>query len=145
MQFTNEVIIDLPRERVVELFTDTEFSKRWQPSLQKIESVSGEPLQEGSVSHLYYEDNGREMTLVETVTLNKLPEEFAAVYETPSVLNTNVSHFYVLGENQTRWVMENEFNFRGFMRIMAIFIRGSLPKRTQKDMELFKSAAEAIS
>jgi len=142
MQYTNEVTIDLPRERVVELFQDPEFAHRWQPGLLRIEAVSGEPGQAGSVAHMHYEEGGRKMTLKETITENNLPDEFVAVYEAPNVYNVSANRFYAVGEGQTRWVMENEFKFSGFMRIMAFFMRGSFPNRTQKDMESFKIAAE---
>jgi hypothetical protein len=43
----------------------------------------------------------------------------------------------------TRWVMENEFRFTGWMVLMGIFMRGAFPKQTLKDMNRFKAFAEA--
>lgn len=143
MQYKNEVVINLPRERVSELFQDPEFTKNWQPMLRELEPVSGEPGATGSVTHMHYDENGRNVTLIETIRSNNLPEEFTAVYEASNVYNLCANHFHEVGENQTRWVMENEFKFGGWMRIMAFFMRGAFPKRTQKDMEAFKKAAEA--
>lgn len=143
MKYINEVTINLPRERVSELFQDPDFAHNWQPGLQSIEPVSGTPGQVGSVAHMHYDENGRKMTLKETITSNNLPEEFSAVYEAPNVHNISSNRFYAVSEHQTRWVMENEFKFGGFMRIMAFFMRGAFPDRTQKDMEGFKAAAES--
>jgi len=143
MKYSNEVMINLPRERVTELFQDTDFAHNWQPGLQRIEPVSGTPGEVGSVAHMHYDENGRKMTLKETITSNNLPEEFTATYEAPNVYNISNNRFHAISENQTRWVMENEFKFSGFMRIMAFFMRGAFPNRTQEDMESFKSAAES--
>ncbi|MCA9913087.1 MAG: SRPBCC family protein [Anaerolineae bacterium] len=143
MHYQNEVTISLPRERVSELFQDPEFTRNWQPMLRELEPISGEPGAAGSVTHMHYDENGRVVTLQETIQSNNLPESFTAVYEAPNVYNRCVNHFYKVGDDQTRWVMENEFKFTGWMRIMAFFMRGAFPKRTQKDMQAFKMAAEA--
>lgn len=144
MKYTTEVTINLPRERVAELFQSPEFSKRWQPTLHSLETVSGEHAQTGSVSHLHYVDGKREMTMKETILSNNLPEEFTAVYEVPNVYNLNINRFYPVGEGQTRWESVNEFRFKGFMRIVAFFMRGAFTSRTQQDMEVFKAEAESM-
>ncbi len=43
MQYTNEVIINLPVDKVVELFDNPDNMKYWQPGLVSFENISGTP------------------------------------------------------------------------------------------------------
>ena len=52
MKYTREVVIDLPRDRVIELFDDADNLPKWQEGLQRFEHVSGEPGQPGAKSRL---------------------------------------------------------------------------------------------
>lgn len=141
MKYECEITIDLPREKVIELFDSTENLYKWQPTLQNFEHVSGTPGQPGAKSRLVYLERGRNMEMIETITSRNLPDEFSGTYETKGVKNWLTNHFYA--ENgKTRWVMETEFKFSGFMKLMAIFMRGAFPKQTLSSMNSFKEFAE---
>ena len=43
MKYTREIVIELPRDRVIELFDDADNLSKWQEGLQSFEHVSGEP------------------------------------------------------------------------------------------------------
>ena len=68
MKYRCEVIINLPRERVVELFDNPDNMSQWQPGLQSFEHLSGEPGQPGTKSKLVYDMNGRRVEMVEIKT-----------------------------------------------------------------------------
>lgn len=142
MEYTTEVIIDLPRSRVIELFDDADNLKKWQPGLQGMEHLSGEPGQPGAKSKLIYDERGRTLEMVETIVQNDLPERFLVTYEAKNVYNRMDNTFHETADGKTRWVADNEFRFSGFMAIMALFMRGAFPKETLKSMNLFKSFAE---
>ena len=145
MKYTNEVIIDLPRERVIELFDNPDNLPKWQPSLQTFELVSGEVGRTGAKSRLVYLEGGRRSEMTETIIARNLPNEFSAVYEVKGVWNATHNYFEDVGPTKTRWLMKNEFKFTGFMAVMAIFMRGAFPKQTQRDMERFRAFAEGAS
>ena len=65
MKYTREVVIDLPRERVIELFDDADNLTKWQEGLQAFEHVSGEPGQPGAKSRLVYDYRGRRFEMTE--------------------------------------------------------------------------------
>ena len=141
MKYAVEISINLPRERVIELFDSTENLKKWQEGLQSFEHISGEPGQIGAKSKLMFDMKGRKIEMIETITSRNLPREFSGTYEAKGVFNSIENHFYELGK-KTRWVAENEFKFSGMMMIMSIFMRGSFRKQTLKTMEAFKTFAE---
>jgi hypothetical protein len=143
MQYTTEITIDLPRTRVIELFDDPANLTKWQPGLQSFEPLSGTPGQPGARSRLVYEEKGRRMEMIETITSRNLPDEFAGTYEAPGVFNVMHNRFVEDGPHTTRWIADHEFRFSGFMRLAGLFMRGAFPKQTQATMQQFKAFAEA--
>ncbi len=142
MRYETEVLINLPRERVIELFDSFENLKKWQEGLISFEHISGEPGQPGAKTRLLYDMGRRRMEMIETIIERSLPEEFSGTYDASGVHNIVRNYFYDKGE-QTRWVLDSEFQFRSFMRIMSLFIPGSkFREQTRSSMEAFKRFAE---
>jgi len=81
--YTVSIDIELPRERVIELFDDPDNLVKWQPGLLSFERISGEPGQPGARSKLTYQHGKRTMDLIEVLEVRKLPEEFHGRYEWP--------------------------------------------------------------
>lgn len=143
MRYTCEITIDRPRDQVVALFEDPANMKQWHPTLKSFEPISGQPGEVGSQSRLVYDMNGREMVMTETITKQAFPDSFSAVYDTGNVHNVMDNHFYAEGD-KTRWVTTSEFQFSGWMRLMALFMReASFKKETLATMERFKTFAES--
>lgn len=142
MKYTLELTIDLPRERVVELFDNVENLKEWQKGLQSFDHVSGEPGQVGAVSKLKYDMNGRIIDMIETITVRDLPDRFAGTYEAKGVWNAIDNRFEEVDENTTKWYAHNEFKFKGFMKLMSKIMPGAFKKQSFKFMIDFKNFAE---
>ncbi len=142
MRYTTDILINLPRDRVIELFDDQDNLGQWQPGLQSFEHIDGEPGQPGARSRLIFDQNGRRIEMIETITERNLPDVFSATYEARGVYNRAHNRFLEEGADQTRWVAENEFQFSGFMRLIGFFMRGAFPKQTREFMEHFKTFAE---
>ncbi len=143
MKYTLELTLDLPLDRVIELFDSSENLSKWQPGLKTFEPLSGEPGQAGAKSRLVYDENGRRIEMVETIIKRDLPDEFSALFEAKGVKNWTTNRFYADGPEKTRWVMDNEFKLSGLMALMGIFMRGTFPKETMKHMNQFKTFAES--
>jgi len=142
VKFIHEIVIEKGREEVWRLFDDPDNMKHWQPTLQSFTPVSGDPGQPGAVSKLLYVENGRNIELVETILSRTHPEEFTGTYANPMVLNTIRNTFVAIGPNQTRWVMEGEFEFKGLLKLFGWTMRGALRRRVGEDCERFKRFAE---
>ncbi len=142
MKYQSELVIDLPRAKVVELFDDPDNLARWQPGLKSFELVEGEYGQTGAVSQMVYDMNGRKVEMLETIVKRDLPDEFAAIFEAKGVKNWASHRFVEEGPDKTRWIMDNEFKLSGLMALMGIFIRGAFPKQTMETMNDFKRFAE---
>lgn len=142
MKYTVEITIDLPRERVIELFDSVDNMYKWQAGLVSFDNLEGEPGQVGTRSRLLYKMSGREVKMIETITVRNLPDEFSGTYEAKNVWNLVENRFYDEG-GRTRWESTNEFKMSGFMKLIAIFMKGAFPKESLKQMNQFKTFAEA--
>lgn len=142
MKYSVEITIDLSRTRVIELFDNPDNLKEWQPGLISFENISGDPGKVGTKSKLLYKIGKREIEMIETITVNNLPDEFSGTFKAKGVYNEVRNYFHESGENQTLWVSENLFETKGFMRLLVFFMPGSFKKQSYKYLEYFKEFAE---
>ena len=143
MHYTVDIEIDLPRSRVVELFEDPEFAHEWMEGLVAIRPTEGSPGQEGSKAEIEFQMGKRNVKMTETIIHRNLPDTFVTTYELPGVYNQVRSQFIELDDQKTKWISENEFQFRGMMRVIGWFMKSVFPKQSMKYLEDFKRAAEA--
>ncbi|KAB1064473.1 SRPBCC family protein [Salibacter halophilus] len=144
MKYTEEITIDLPREKTVELFSDPESMKKWMSGLKDIKVISGLPGKNGSKTELEFEMGSRLTTMTETIQENNLPDSFHAKFETQGVVNNQENYFEVTEESKTKWVTKPEFLFSNFMmKLMGWLMPGMFKKETRKIMRAFKSYAES--
>ena len=143
MKYTCEIVIELPRERVVELFDDPDNMFKWMDRLRTFEHLEGEPGQPGAKSRLVFERGKSELEMIETVAVRDLPDVFAGSYEADHAWNGMVNRFIEDGPDRTRWKTENEFKFTGIWKFVSLVLRPMFPKQTMKSMRAFKEFAEA--
>ena len=143
MKYEVEVEINLPRDKVIELFDNPENMKYWQPGLVSFEPISGSPGQVGAKSKLQYKIGKRELEMVETITVNDLPLEFSGTYEAKGVWNHVQNFFIEKGNDKTIWKSVNEFKCSGFLRIMIFLMPDMFKKETSKYLANFKEFAES--
>ncbi len=142
MKYTCSLTIDHPREAVLTLYKNMDNYPLWQKGFVGMKSIDGIPGEAGSKTELIYSMNGRDVTMVETVRKASYPDLQETLYEAKGVWNLCINTFEADG-NTTRWSMETDFQFSGFMSIMSIFMKGQFRKQTQSDMEAFKHFVES--
>lgn len=142
MKYNSEIVIDVPRKKVIEYFDNLENMKHWQEGLVSYEHITGVPGQPGAKTRLQYEMGKRKIDMIETITVRSLPEEFSGTYEAKGVWNEVKNFFHEEGEN-TKWVTENEFVFNSFfMKVMGFLMPGAFKKQSNKYLKDFKQFAE---
>lgn len=142
MKYTVEVEIDLPVGRVVELFDDPDNMKHWMEGLQSFETIEGEPGQPGAKSRLKFKTGKRELEMIETILVRDLPGEFTGTYEAKGVYNLATNRFISVSDEKTKYIAEQEFRFKGFMKLIGFLMPGAFKKQTKKYMIDFKNFAE---
>ncbi len=140
--YTNEVIIDAPKARVVELFNDSSNLKEWQEGFISMESIEGEPGTVGSKHKMHYKMGKRDIEMIETITKMDLPDTFSATYEAKNVFNCIDNHFEEYEDGKTRYWTKNEFKLSGMMTIFGWMMPGAFKKQSQKYLDDFKAFVE---
>ena len=144
MKYTNEIQIDLPRDRVIELLDNAENMKHWQKDLINYKFIKGEPGRVGSQMELEYLMGKKNIKMIETITKIDFPNEFSGTYECKGVWNLVENYFTQNPDGSTKWVSDSVCRFSGFMRIMSWFMPTSMMKKQScKYLEDFKTFAES--
>jgi len=143
MKYSNEVVINLPLEKVITLFDSEENLFKWQPELLSLEHLSGEKGKKGAKTTMKYKMGKREIDMIETITQNDLPKEFSATYEAKGVWNEMKNFFEEIDPKTTRWRSDSHFKFSGFMKLMGLFMPGAFKKQSQQSLDRFKAFAES--
>jgi uncharacterized protein YndB with AHSA1/START domain len=138
-----EVIIGADRDTVWQAFDNPDNMVKWQPTLKSFTHKSGPRGEIGSVAELVYEENGREIVMTETMTEKRKPDFMVGIYESKWGKTLIVNYFESAEGNKTRWVGHANHSFKGFMKLMSLFIHKSICKRTESDMQRFKLLVES--
>ena len=142
MKYTVSIDLDLPREKVVELYDDPANLVKWQPGLTSTELVSGTAGQPGATSKLTFKMGKRNMEMIENVIEKDLPDHIKTAYDAKNVHNIVDVRFVEVAPDKTRLENTSEFQFSGFMKLMGVLMKGAFPKQTMKYMRHFKAFAE---
>ncbi len=143
MNYTTDIVVNLPIEEVIVKMDNVENLKHWQRGLVAAEHVSGIPGQLGAKMKLTYDFGNRKMELIETITKRNLPHEMHATYKTKSMHNSQENYFKRTSEGFTKWTSKSEFlPLTFFMRLMTIFMPSTFKKQSLKYMQDFKNFAE---
>jgi hypothetical protein len=142
MHYIVEILVDIPREKLIEIFDNPDNLNKWQPTFLGIEYVEGVDRTKGAKSRLRYKQGKGEMEMFETILVYNMPDEFSCTYEAKGVLNINKNFFYAEGD-KTRWVTDTEFQFTNFlMKLMGMLLPFMFKSQTKHMMENFKKFAE---
>lgn len=142
MKYTNEVIINAPREKVVELFNDPNDLAKWQEGFISMELLEGNPGAVGSKHKLRYKMGKREIEMIETITQYNLPDTFSATYEAKNVFNSIDNYFEATDDGTTRYWTANEFKLSGTMKLFGWLMPGAFKKQSQKYLNDFRDFVE---
>ena len=142
MKLNFEQTIDAGLETVWAAFNNAANKGRWQQNLASYTHTSGDPGQPGSISELTFNENGKMLVVNETITECREPDFLSANYDSKYSSTVIVNHFRFVDKNTTRWTSWCNFTFKGFMKIMALFLAGNIRKRTEDDMHRFKLLVE---
>lgn len=143
MKYSLTITIDKPVDQVIALFDNADTMKKWMEGLESFEPISGTPGEVGAKSLLKFKMGKREIEMVETITAKNLPEEFTGTYEAKGVFNIVKNSFEPLPGNKTKYSTEQEFQFKGFMKLMGLLMPGAFKKQSMKYLQDFKAFAES--
>ncbi len=142
MKYITEIIVEKPIDEVMELFKNPEYLKFWQRGLKSTKLLKGVSGEKGAKRKLNIRLEGRDITMIETITKCELPNHWHAKYTSKGMVSYQYNYFEKTPENHTYWKTTSEFKFSGFMRIVGKVLPGLFKKRSETVMKDFKKFAE---
>ena len=142
MKLKFEAKIKASRDLVWAIFDNPDNLSRWQPTLESFTHLAGDPGQPGAVSELVYNENGKKVTMTETVTERRKPHFMAGTYDNDRATSLIVNHFEEIDDNTTRSISYSNMNFKGIMKILSLFVARSIRARVEADLNRFKLLVE---
>ena len=142
---TLSIEIDLPREKVIELFEDPDNLAKWQSGFLSHEHLSGEPKHADAKSRITFGTPDQRIEFIETITEYNLPDNLSTTLQGPQRMNIAHHRFTEIGPNaeRTRWACTVGYQLKGLkIRLMTIFNPGVFRRQNEAYMGLFKAFCE---
>ena len=136
------VEIARPPEVVAAAFLDPDNAVYWTADLERFAVISEEPGRVGSVAHLHYVQNGRPYVL-EDVLEEMVPNQYFRSRVTGGGLQARVETW--LREKESHTAVKVRWSGSGttlLMRLLLPFLRGTIARQSQKELETFKALVE---
>lgn len=146
MEYSNEIVINLPREEIMKFWMDPEMMKKWSPTLETIELVEGKAFTQGAKSKLIFkvEKGKKPVEMLETIIKIEIPTIFNYLFEMDGVKNWSDNEFRKIDANKTQWIAHNKFAFDFDITDQEKKLIEQFSKQTMEDMEHFKRYVENI-
>lgn len=152
MKYTISIEIALPRDKVLQLLEDPAHRPKWLRGLVSHEPIRGVEGQVGTESRIVFQSGQNTMEITETITrrepenLQGVPSDCVVHFEREIVAdgmwNAAREHLSESNPERTLWVSENEYRFKGLMRLAAPFMRTVFIKQSRQVLQDFKAFAE---
>ena len=142
MKFRSEIDIAKPLAELMVLIQDPDVTLKWLGGLRSVKHVSGEVRQAGAVSKVVFDSPAGRMFITETVIRNELPEGYIMKYEGTGYTSYSNYSFEKLSDQSTKFIMKQEVELRGALKLATGLLRGTMSKQLNKSAESFKRYAE---
>ncbi len=142
MKYKVSIDINKPIEHVTRLFKDRTNDKLWMKGFKAKTPIEGHEGEEGARCKVEFQLGKRYFAMEEEILKIDLPDEYITTYTTPKVFNVVKNSFEKIDDNSTRYSTEQDFQFKGIMKIMAFFMPGAFKKQSMSYLKDFKTFAE---
>jgi hypothetical protein len=143
MKYIRAIEMNAPRDQVAKLFGDPANRLKWMDGIEDFEQMEGTPGETGSKAKMVFKVGNMHMTMIGTVTANNLPDSLRESIDASNVLTTAVSKFEAVSPQVTKYVSEQDFNFKGlFNKVVGFLLQREFKQQTLRHMQGFKRFVE---
>ena len=147
VKYSEEIVINSNIDTVTALFDNPYNMKEYMQGIESYELISGELREVGAKAELivsYIEEDvvKRKIVMIEEIITNNLPEEKKVTYTADGVYNIVTNRFVKVSETQTKFINEQEFEFKGYMKIMGFFMPSAFKQQSRVYLQNFKEFVE---
>ena len=147
VKYTEEIEINSNIDTLIVLFDNPYNMKEYMQGIESYELISGELREVGAKAELivsYIEEDvvKRKIVMIEEIITNNLPEEKKVTYTADGVYNIVTNRLIKVSENQTKFINEQEFEFKGYMKVMGFFMPSAFKQQSRVYLQNFKEFVE---
>ncbi|NAS11864.1 SRPBCC family protein [Poritiphilus flavus] len=142
VSYNCEIMVNKPVAESWAVTQDEEKLSAWLPGFQKIEHISGSPGTVGAVSDVYFENDGKQMTIRETITEIVPNESISMSYES-DFMNMDYKMAMTSVDGKTKISSSTTAAGNGvFSRSMMAFIGGTFKSQEETNLTKLKKTIE---
>ncbi len=143
-KYSVTVEVNRPIEEAWDIYMDESRMGEWLTGFRGIELIEGEPRTVGSKHKMLFEDRGKELILIETLTAIDPPREFAIDLDHELMNSSMSTTLERIGPDRTRLVSTTETRSPKLLwKIILPFMTPQMKKRNRGDLEKLKAMIES--
>ena len=142
IKYTEEIDINSNIDTLIELFDNPYNMKEYMEGIENYKVVEGNIREVGAKAEMTVLMGEKKIIMIEEIITNNLPEEKKVTYTADAVYNIVTNKFIKVSEKKTKFINEQEFEFKGFMKIIGFFMPSAFKKQSRVYLKDFKEFAE---
>ena len=140
--YTEEIEINTNIDTVIALFDNPYNMQKYMEGIESYKVVEGNIREVGAKAEMTVLMGDKKIIMIEEIITNNLPEEKKVTYTADEVYNIVTNKFIKVSKNKTKFINEQEFEFKGFMKIIGFFMPSAFKKQSRVYLKDFKEFAE---
>ena len=142
IKYTEEIEINTNIDTVMALFDNPYNMQEYMSGIESYKVIDGNIREVGAKAEMTVLMGDKKIIMIEEIITNNLPEEKEVTYTADGVYNIVTNKFIKVSENKTKFINEQEFEFKGFMKIIGFFMPSAFKKQSRVYLKDFKEFAE---
>jgi len=143
IKYTEEIEINTNIDTVIALFDNPYNMQEYMEGIESYKIVEGNIREVGAKAEMTVLMGEKKIIMIEEIITNNLPEEKKVTYTADAVYNIVTNKFIKVSENKTKFINEQEFEFKGFMKIIGFFMPSAFKKQSRIYLQDFKEYVES--
>jgi len=142
IKYTEEIEINSNIDSLIVLFDNPYNMKEYMQGIESYKLISGEIREVGAKAEITALMGENKVIMIEEIITNDLPKEKKATYKADGVYNIVTNRFEKISDSKTKFINEQEFEFKGYMKAIGFFMPSAFKKQSRAYLKNFKEFAE---
>jgi carbon monoxide dehydrogenase subunit G len=142
IKYTEEIEINSNIDTLIELVDNPYNMKEYMDGIESYTVLSGNIREVGTKAEIIALMGESKIIMIEEIITNNLPEEKKITYTADGVYNIVTNRLVKISDNKTRFINEQEFEFKGYMKIMGFFMPSAFKQQSRVYLKDFKEFVE---
>jgi hypothetical protein len=142
IKYTEEIEINTNIDTVIALFDNPYNMQKYMEGIESYKIVEGNVREVGAKAEMIVVMREKKIIMIEEILTNNLPQEKTLTYTSDAFYNIVINKFIKVSKNKTKFINKQEFEFKGYMKIIGFFMPSAFKKQSRVYLNDFKKFAE---